>query len=235
MPRVSRSERRSGLAALIFDFDGLVVETEAIILRLWEAEYERHGVPFPVERWVRANVGTTREESPDYVDEFAELERLVGRRLDRDEVMERRRASRSALMAELRAEPGVVEWVEAAQANGLRLAVASSSSREWVESNLARVGLAGCFDHLSCADEAGAAKPDPAVYLGALAALRVEATDAVALEDSPHGVAAAKAAGIFTVAVPSEVTRILDFSTADLMVESLADFTFADLLRTLRS
>lgn len=220
-----------GISALVFDFDGLVVDTESVILRLWQAEYERHGVAFPVERWVRANVGTTRDENPDYLDELAELERLTGRSLDRDEVFERRRALRRLLMAEVRTEPGVAEWVEAARAAGLRLAVASSSSREWVEANLERVGLREHFDHLSCADEVGAAKPDPAVYVSALGALGVEAAEAVALEDSPHGVAAAKAAGIFTVAVPSEVTRILEFPGADLVVPSLAAFSLDDLLR----
>ena len=219
------------LRALVFDFDGLVVETESVILGLWQAEYERHGVEFPVERWIRSNIGTTRDENPDYVDEFAELERLVGRSLERDEVFDRRRALRPVLMAQLHVQPGVTEWVRDARSAGLALAIASSSDRAWVEANLERVGLADEFDHLACADEVGAAKPDPAVYLAALAALGVGATEAVALEDSPHGVAAARAAGIFTLAVPSEVTRVLDFSEADLVVPSLADFTFADLRR----
>jgi putative hydrolase of the HAD superfamily len=217
------------LRAVVFDFDGLVVDTESLILRAWQEEYERHGVEFPVEAWVRANVGTTREESDAYIDELDELERLLGAPVDRDAVQERRSQRRRELMEDARAEPGVRDWVDAATRDGLRLAVASSSARWWVEENLARVGLADRFDHLSCADEVGAAKPDPAVYRAALEALGVAASEAVALEDSPPGVRAAKGAGLFCVAVPSEVTMALDFSEADLVADSLATFTLDDL------
>lgn len=221
------------LRALIFDFDGLVVETESIVLQLWREEYARHGAEFPVERWVRANVGTTREQSTGYLDELEELERLTGKRLDRDEVATRRKARRPELMARLSPQPGVEQWLTEASERRLRLAVASSSPSGYVDGLLERLGLRHHFEYLSCADVAGAAKPDPAVYRHALEVLGVDAADAVALEDSPAGVRAARGAGLFTVAVPSEVTKVLDFTGADLVVESLAAFTLDDLVKTL--
>ena len=222
------------LRALIFDFDGLIIDTEGVILRAWQEEFSRHGVEFPFERWVRTNVGTIKGE-PGYVDEYDELEALVGAAVDRDAILARRVALHDELLASPVPNPGVREWIDGALDRGLALGVASSSARHWVERLLTEMGLRDGFACVSTRDDVGGrGKPDPAVYLNALAGLGVDASGAVALEDSPPGVAAAEAAGIFTVAVPSEVTRSLDFSHADLVVESLASFTLDDLLAVRR-
>lgn len=219
-----------GLRALLFDFDGLVVDTESVILRAWEGEYARHGVEFPAEHFVRANVGTIRGQ-PGYLDEYDELERLVGAPVDRREITRRRVEAHDRWLADAEPNPGVRDWLDAARAAGLRLAVASSSPREWVVPLLERLGLAERFEHVSTrTDVDGRAKPDPAVYLHALEGLGVGAPAAVALEDSPAGVRAAKRAGIAAVAVPSEITRSLDFSEADVVVDSLAELTLEELL-----
>ena len=222
-----------GLRALLFDFDGLILDTESAILRAWELEYERHGVTFHAERFVRANVGTVRGQD-GYLDEYEELERLVGEPVDREEIQRRRTEVHADLLAGMEPNPGVVEWLDDAAAADLRVAVASSSERDWVETNLERVGLLHRFDAVATrTDVRGRAKPDPAVYEKVLEQLRLGPTAAVALEDSPIGVVAARRAGVFTVAVPSHVTRILDFSAADLVVESLAGLTLDDLLKSL--
>lgn len=226
------------LRAVVFDFDGLVLDTESAILRAWQEEYERHGVEFPSEHFIRANVGTIRGQA-DYVDEYDELERLVGAPVDRDEIVARRLARHDELLADVAPNPGVVEWLDAAEAAGIGRGVASSSPRDWVDPHLERLGLLDRFDQVSTRTDVGdRAKPDPAVYFHALEHLEVDAGGAVALEDSPAGVKAAKGAGIFTVAVPSHVTKILDFTagplTADLVVDSLADFTLTDLLARLQ-
>lgn len=228
----------TSLRAVVFDFDGLVLDTESAILRAWQEEYERHGVEFPSEHFIRANVGTIRGQA-DYADEYDELERLIGGRVDRDAIVERRVARHEELLADVPPNPGVIDWLDAADEAGLTRGVASSSSRDWVEPHLERLGLRRRFDHVSTRTDVGdRAKPDPAVYLHALEHLGVDAAEAVALEDSPAGVKAAKGAGIFTVAVPSHVTRILDFTSgplvADLVVDSLAAFTLADLLERLQ-
>jgi beta-phosphoglucomutase-like phosphatase (HAD superfamily) len=132
-----------------------------------------------------------------------------------------------------RARPGVEAYLEAAQRRGLRLAVASNSRREWVAPHLARLGLLERFAHLSCWAPVRPPKPAPDLYLDAAAALGVRPTDALAFEDSPAGVAAAKAAGLRCVAVPHPLTARLDLSAADLIVPSLTDYPLPALLARL--
>jgi beta-phosphoglucomutase-like phosphatase (HAD superfamily) len=127
--------------------------------------------------------------------------------------------------------PGVLDRLDEAAGRGLKTAVASSSERPWVEGMLGSRGLLPRFHVIATRGGAVRAKPEPDVYLAALAALGAPAARAVAFEDSANGVAAAKAAGLFCVAVPNEVTRRLDLSRADLIVPSLADVTLADLER----
>jgi beta-phosphoglucomutase-like phosphatase (HAD superfamily) len=102
--------------------------------------------------------------------------------------------------------------------------------------HISRFEEAGDWDAICTADgDPARAKPSPTLYLEALRLLDVDAAEAVAFEDSPHGVRAAKAAGIFTVAIPNEVTRGLglDAAGADLLLDSLADLPPDELLRRL--
>jgi HAD superfamily hydrolase (TIGR01509 family) len=108
-------------------------------------------------------------------------------------VRARRAASFDELMASQQAMPGVEDLVHEARAAGLKLGIASSSTRAWVERFLGQVGLASLFDATCCYDDVGCAKPDPTSYLTVLRDLGVEPTEAIALEDSPNGVRAAKA------------------------------------------
>jgi len=221
------------LRAVVFDFDGLVVDTETPILRGWEAEFARHGVEFPADLVVAANTGTVRGQA-GYIDEYDLLEELVGGPVDRDAIQARRVAMHAEWLERAVPNPGVLDWIDAVREAGMGIAIASSSSRQWVEDNLARLGLSGRFDAvLTRTDVEERAKPDPAVYRAAVDALAVDASQAAALEDSPHGVRAAKAAGLTCVAVPSGITVGLDFGHADLVVDSLLDFTLADLIARL--
>ena len=139
----------------------------------------------------------------------------------REELEVRKRAE----VAELGPRPGVADLVAAAVTAGLRLAVASSSSRRWVEGHLDRIGALGAFHAVRCRDDVRQTKPAPDVYLAALEALGVNASQAVAFEDSPNGVQAAKTAGIYTVAVPNGVTRGWPFDHADRVIDSLHGVT----------
>nr|MBA2626021.1 HAD-IA family hydrolase [Acidimicrobiia bacterium] len=125
--------------------------------------------------------------------------------------------------------PGVERWLDDAERLGLALGVASSSEADWVIGHLERLGLLDRFAHLSCFDGRLRSKPAPDLYLAACEALGVAPTDALAVEDSPNGVAAARAGGLRTVAVPRNLTRDLDVSAADLVVDSLADVTVEEV------
>ncbi len=113
---------------------------------------------------------------------------------------------------------------------GLKLGVASSSTREWVRGHLARLGILERFDCLRCRDDVANAKPEPDLYIAVLDCLGVAAAQAVAIEDSPNGVAAAKRAGMRCVAIPNTITARLDLSQADVVLTSLAEVTLAQLL-----
>jgi putative hydrolase of the HAD superfamily len=119
--------------------------------------------------------------------------------------------------------PGVVALLEQASEAGVRLGVASSSPRDWVEGHLAERGLRHHFEVVFSRDDVERAKPDPALFRIATEALGAEPARTVALEDSHHGVSSAKAAGLWAVACPNRITSGLDFSHADLVVGSLAE------------
>jgi HAD superfamily hydrolase (TIGR01509 family) len=129
--------------------------------------------------------------------------------------------------------PGVLSILDAAKRLGLRLAVASSSPHHWVDGHLTRLGISHFFEVVKCADDVSRTKPEPELYLSALEALGVSAPEAIAFEDSPHGVTAARRAGIFVIAIPNPVTAQLKISGENLRLNSLADLGLNELLRRL--
>ena len=213
------------IRAIVFDFDGLILDTETSEYETVREAYAELGLELEVAAWQR-RIGT---HSRPWLDE---LEDLAGPfTADAKEAIRQRRLDRHhELIAAEVALPGVVELVEEAAARGLRLGVASSSQDTWVGPHLERLGLREHFACLSCRSDTVPAKPAPDVYLGACERLGVEPHEAIAIEDSPHGVAAAKAAGLWCVAVPNWLTEALDFSAADLVVTSLAEVSVDDLL-----
>lgn len=208
------------MRALIFDFDGLILDTESTDFEAWARLYREHGHELPRERWVET-IGT----AGGAWDPVAHLGELIGRDLDSESVRAERRPVRDTLVRELDPLPGVVDWLEAARARGLALAIASSSEADWVVRHLRHVGLDHYFAEIVTADQVERAKPSPDLYQRALAKLEVAADDALALEDSAHGLAAARAAGLRCVAVPGPMTRHLDFAGAALVLDSLAERT----------
>jgi HAD superfamily hydrolase (TIGR01509 family) len=170
---------------------------------------------------------TTAEFNPQH-----HLERRLGRSLSQ-EVLERRIGRRAALVLAQRVLPGIVQHLDAAQSLGLKLGVASSSTRDWVCGHLDRLGLLGRFDCVRCRDDVANAKPAPDLYIAVLECLGVSPSEAFAIEDSPNGVTAAKRAGMRCVAIPNTITAGLDLSRADLVLRSLSEMTLADLLRRL--
>jgi HAD superfamily hydrolase (TIGR01509 family) len=211
--------------ALIFDFDGLILDTETPDLVSWQEIFAEHNLVLDHEFWCQF-VGR-HGGMPDVV---ARLQELSGAVMDSEIILTRRRERCMEMIHSQRPRPGVERWLREAQAESIPCAIASSSSLVWVEGHLERLGLRQHFLEVRCRDHVERTKPDPDVYLAAIECLRVAAHEAVAIEDSPHGVSAAKAAGLFCIAVPNEVTRPLDFRHADMVVDSLEDLGFRDLL-----
>ena len=209
------------LRGLLFDFDGLIVDTETPSRASWQELYREHGHELPLDRWATL-VGTVGGWDP-----FETLEELVGP-VDRVALRERRLARELELgeIEELR--PGILEYLEEAERRGLATAIVSSSSNRWIDRHLGRLERAEHFDAVVAANgDEERAKPRPTLYLEALDRLGLDAEEAVAFEDSPNGVRAAKAAGLFCVAVPNGVTATLALDEADVVVAALAELPFA--------
>ncbi len=204
------------IGALLFDFDGLLIDTEGPSYRAWVEVYERHGHELPIDTWSAA-IGT--------IDGFDPVTHLAGLGVDLDEeAVEARRRRDLDLCDVEELRPGVAELLDEAERHGAVCALVSSSSEPWIERHLAHRELLDRFAAVVCANgDAERAKPRPTLYLEALELLGVAAGEGVAFEDSPNGIAAAKAAGLYCVAVPNEVTGALDLSIADLVVESLLE------------
>jgi HAD superfamily hydrolase (TIGR01509 family) len=214
------------LRGLLFDFDGLIVDTETPSRASWQELYREHGHELPLDRWATL-VGTVGGWDP-----FETLEELVGP-VDRVALRERRLA-RELELGEIEERPGVLEYLEEAERRGLATAIVSSSSNWWIDRHLGRLERAEHFDAIVAANgDEERAKPRPTLYLEALDRLGLGAEEAVAFEDSPNGVRAAKAAGLFCVAVPNGVTATLALDEADLVVASLAELPFASLVERL--
>jgi HAD superfamily hydrolase (TIGR01509 family) len=213
------------IKALIFDFDGLILDTEVPEYQSWVELYQAYECDLSLEKWVEC-IG-----SADAFNPYEYLEQQLGRPVDRAAVRIQRRARFAEFMADQTVLPGVEDYIATAQHLGLKLGVASSSPRAWVVGHLTRFGLVTHFDVICCGDEVQATKPDPAVYLAVLQALKIRADEAIALEDSPNGILAAKRAGIFCVAIPNALTRQLSLGRADLQMNSLGDFPLAQLLQ----
>jgi HAD superfamily hydrolase (TIGR01509 family) len=213
------------MKALILDFDGLILDTESTDFESWRVVYENHGVLLPREEWVTA-IGTDGKA----FDPVARLIELTGRALQADALRDARRRVRDALVERLEPLPGVVAWLEEARRRRMKLAIASSSPRSWVEEHLGRAELRHHFVELVTAEQVPRVKPDPALYERALSVLGVRPDEALAVEDSPHGVAAARAARLTCVAVPGPMTKGCDFAEANLLLGSLSERTLADVL-----
>lgn len=208
---------------LVFDFDGTVLDTEDSVHRAWTELWASQGVDLPRAEW-QAILGTDGGFDP-----WAELERRLGRTVD-PTLRDARRARRDELLHAEVPRPGVLAWLDEADRLGVPVAIASSSPPDWVDGHLVRLGLLDRFAYLACCDGDVPGKPDPTSYRLACEAIGADPALSVAVEDSPHGVTAAVAAGLFTIAVPHPLTEDLDLSAADLVLPSLGDLGLGDAL-----
>ncbi|MEA2008912.1 MAG: HAD-IA family hydrolase [Chloroflexota bacterium] len=220
----------STIRGLIFDFDGLILETESPIFVATRELYQSFGQELSLGTWAKV-IGI----SPDEHDPVADLEALVGISLDREKLRAKLSRRENELVLTQEVLPGVEDYIVAAKENGLKLAIASSSSRKWVLGHLERLQLLRYFDAVCCSDDVERAKPDPALYKLALEKIGLKPSQAIVFEDSPNGVLAAKRANLFCVAIPTALIAHLSLDHADLVLGSLADVSLDELLNQLGS
>ena len=209
------------ISAVLFDFDGVLVDTEWAIYQSWKRVFEGHGQHLPLDIYTRCIGSDFATWSPK-----THLEELTGLAFDWHDLDARRQEE---ILKDLTHEGpmhGAAMFVEKIKAGMLPQAVVSSSSHRWVDGWLEKIELAGYFQTTVCRGDAPRIKPAPDLYLVACRLLGVDPRDACAVEDSATGATAALAAGLTTVIVPSEWTRASAFPSAALSAASLTDISF---------
>lgn len=208
--------------ALIFDFDGLILDTETPLIDAYAEVHAHHGVAFDRAAFLR---------SVGHADYAFDPWHGFSPHADRAALEEERRRRKDELLLKQQVLPGVAPLLEAARARALRIGLASNSQHDWVEPHLERLGLRGWFEFLACRGDAPSPKPEPDLYRLVLNRFGLRGQEAIAFEDSQTGVRAAHRANCRVVAVPNVSTSHHDFSAADLRVSSLAEIDLDVLLK----
>jgi HAD superfamily hydrolase (TIGR01509 family) len=211
--------------AIIFDFDGVIIDTETPDYELWREFYESHGLDLPVDLWI-TRVGANEGTGFDPAEYFTEV---TGKILDRNFLSSQfndylKRCDQQPLLA------GVEFMLQQAKARQLKLAIASSSYSNWVEPRLLQHDLHQYFDCICTRDHVKMGKPAPDLYLKAVECLEVSIERCIAIEDSPNGMKAALAAGLRCIAVPNALTCRLEAPQVSLTIASLAEYDLDKLM-----
>jgi putative hydrolase of the HAD superfamily len=217
------------IEAIVFDFDGLLMDTETTLLDCWQYEWRQHGLELDPASFFADHGGDITAER------YRQLAAAVGPGYDYEASHARRTAYRQRLHEHLGLRDGIDAWLKQARAAGIRCAVASSSPEEWVAGHLRRADRLDAFSVLAFGDEVPSVKPAPDVYLLALHRLGLGPAQAIAVEDSPHGAAAAKAADLRCIAIPNPFADAARFTKADLLLPSATALTLQAALGALDS
>ncbi|MRX71564.1 HAD-IA family hydrolase [Bacillus lacus] len=217
------------IEAVIFDFDGLILDTETHEYEALQEIFREHGSELPMSVWGNV-IGTASGFKP-----FEYLQDEIKRELDHELLTKRHRELVSGRLEKEIARPGVLEYLEAAKQLGLKIGLASSSHYAWVSGHLKNIGLFDYFECIKTADDVETVKPDPALYIEAAKCLGVDPANCLAFEDSVNGSLAAKRAGMSCVIVPNTVTRELAFEDFDHRLESMAELELALLIEELHT
>ena len=222
------SEAVLRIKALIFDFDGLILDTETPEYQVWQTIYRENGFELPHDEWgkIIGGAGLSNFDAAEH------LSLLSQGQLDSVSLRDRFRSESHSLIHSQAILPGVMDYIHEAKRLGLKLAIASSSPHSWVDTHAKRLGIFDHFEAVICRDDVGPGrtKPNPDVYLLALDRLKIRKEAAIVFEDSPNGVKAANLAGVFVVAVPNSLTSTLLIDGADLKLDSLNALSLPDLL-----
>lgn len=212
------------IKAIVFDFDGVIIDTETPHYLSWKEIFRQYNAELDISVWAKLT------GSAEVFDVYNHLKNQTDLELNYDILRKRQRIHYLSMVNDNPILPGVLDYFQEALKEGLRLGIASSSDRNWVNSHLIQRGLIQYFTAVKSKDDVVKAKPEPDLFLTALEALGVLPEEAIAIEDSANGVTAAKRAGLYTVAVPNPITKRLILDHADLKIDSLATISLPQLL-----
>jgi HAD superfamily hydrolase (TIGR01509 family) len=212
------------IKAIIFDFDGLILDTETHEYEVLNEIFKEHQSELPLEVWGKL-IGTITSFNP-----FSYLEEQTKKTFNHDELKKLQNERFSQRIMQEHARPGVIDYLDAAKSLGLKIGLASSSNYEWVSSHLKRLQLLDRFECIRTSDHVEHVKPDPALYVETAKCLGVNPEECIAFEDSANGALAAKRAGMKCVTVPNTVTKGLEFCEVDHSLESMAHMELKQLI-----
>ncbi|MFO8035061.1 MAG: HAD family phosphatase [Anaerolineales bacterium] len=222
-------DRTRKIEGIIFDFDGLIIDSETPAFHAWQRLYEEYELTLMKEDWVDVIGWSSKDRDPMH-----DLARLAGDGFEEAEARKKLSKWEKEFLAKEEVLPGVRELITAAENAQLKLGIASSSSRQWVKGHLERLGLYEHFEVIISSDDVDHAKPDPEIFHLAVDALGVNPDQVIVLEDSPAGVLAAKRANLFCIAVPNQMTKHLSFQLdghqPDMKIDSLRGLRLENFL-----
>ncbi|MEK5038074.1 HAD family hydrolase [Sporosarcina sp. FSL K6-3457] len=217
------------IKGIIFDFDGLIVDTETHQYLVLQEIFSEHESELPIERW-QQEIGTQSGFSP-----FDYLEEKIGRKLEHQVLQEQFKEKYHAILAKEKARAGVEDYLKAAKEMGLKIGLATSSTYQWVSTHLKNLNLFDYFDCIQTSDDVEKVKPDPALYLQTAIGLELVVEECLVFEDSANGALAAKRAGMSCVIVPNQVTHTMDFCSVEHRLESMTDMLLKDMIEIVNS
>lgn len=215
------------IQAVVFDFDGVILDTEKARYDAWQSVFQSYGQTLPIDIWVES-IGRTKYAT----DPLELLEKLTGKSLDKEYIRNLQRQKSHEFADRLSLLPGVQKCILEAVSLKLKLGIASSSSRTWVQRHLEKRGLLEFFNVLVCREDTDYHKPSPVHYLTALKKLNCNPASSVAIEDSPLGIESAVGSGMYCIAVACSFTQSMDLSKAHKIEKSLEDVSFSRLIRS---
>ena len=214
------------IKAFVFDFDGLILDTETLMYQATSEVYQEYGGHLPIEIW--GKLAGTHDENFDLVENLKEQTSAL---ISRDTFYKKRDHLFNQYIEKASILPGVEALLEGGKQAGLKLALATSSGDQWAKNHLERLGLLHYFDFIIEANDVKQVKPDPELFVKACEGVGVNPSEAIAFEDSYHGAVSAKRAGLYCVVVPNEVTKGLSFEEdVDLKLSSLDETSYEALL-----